>query len=375
MVDIEKFIAGVHDYIGRAISPLAGRIKALEDRSPVVGPKGDAGAAGERGPAGEVGQRGEMGQKGDPGERGEKGMPGDRGEKGDPGEPGAKGDPGEPGPRGEPGQAGERGPAGEKGDPGEPGRPGEKGDRGEKGDPGTNGKDADPEVIARMVAEGIAKALPDAVQKAIDAMMPGLMAKAVEALPKPKDGQDGRDGRDGKDGRDGTTGRDGAEIQPLPAIDPAKSYPQGTWAKHAGGLWLSRAATDGMTGWDCIVNGLAAVQVQAAEDLRSVTFGIEQSSGAADRKTLTLPTMIHRGVWREEDLYHRGDSTTRDGSMWVLMTDEQKGKPGDDGSGWVLSVKRGRDGRDGLRGEKGERGAEGRAGKDLTQMTFDGRKY
>ena len=190
-----------------------------------------------------------------------------------------------------------------------------------------------------------------------------------------KDGQDGRDGRDGKDGRDGTTGRDGAEIQPLPAIDPAKSYPQGTWAKHAGGLWLSRAATDGMTGWDCIVNGLAAVQVQAAEDLRSVTFGIEQSSGAADRKTLTLPTMIHRGVWREEDLYHRGDSTTRDGSMWVLMTDEQKGKPGDDGSGWVLSVKRGRDGRDGLRGEKGERGAEGRAGKDLTQMTFDGRKY
>jgi hypothetical protein len=55
--------------------------------------------------------------------------------------------------------------------------------------------------------------------------------------------------------------------------------------------------------------------------------------------------------------------------------DEQKGKPGEEGSGWQLAAKCGRDGRDGLKGEKGERGAEGKSGRDLTQMDSNGRKF
>jgi len=31
MIDTEKFIAGLHDYIGKALTPIVGRIKALED--------------------------------------------------------------------------------------------------------------------------------------------------------------------------------------------------------------------------------------------------------------------------------------------------------------------------------------------------------
>lgn len=38
MLDVEKFVAGLHDYIGKAIAPLMTRIKALEERpAPAVG--------------------------------------------------------------------------------------------------------------------------------------------------------------------------------------------------------------------------------------------------------------------------------------------------------------------------------------------------
>jgi len=243
------------------------------------------------------------------------------------------------------------------------------------GKDGAAGKDADQELIARLVAEGVEKALPVAVQKALDALTPDLIAKVAAAVPRPRDGIDGKDGRDGRDGKDGAAGRDGAEIQPVPAIDPAKSYPQGTWAKHAGGLWVTRAQTDGMTGWDCIVNGLDVITVIPGQDLRSLSLSTRCSNGAVAEKTVSVPTMIYRGVWNSEELYHRGDSTTYGGSGWVLMADEATGKPGDDGSGWQLSVKRGRDGKDGAKGEKGDRGPDGRPGKDLTQLGPDGRRW
>jgi integrin beta 3 len=130
-----------------------------------------------------------------------------------------------------------------------------------------------------------------------------------------------------------------------------------------------------MTGWDCVVSGTDRIEIAVADDLRTFTFKFIASDGTVEQHKTILPALIYRGIWKEGDAYARGDSATRDGSMWVLMAEQQKGKPGDEGSGWVLSTKRGRDGRDGLRGETGERGAEGRPGKDLTQLGFDGSKH
>lgn len=40
MLDYQKFVSGLHDYIGKALNPLVERVKALEDREPIVGEKG-----------------------------------------------------------------------------------------------------------------------------------------------------------------------------------------------------------------------------------------------------------------------------------------------------------------------------------------------
>lgn len=104
----------IREYVASSLDAFSARLKAIEDRPPVVGPAGPAGA------------------------------PGPPGEAGAPGADGAPGPAGEPGPRGEPGAAGEPGPAGERGPAGEDGRDGRDGlpgPQGEKGIDGVNGKD------------------------------------------------------------------------------------------------------------------------------------------------------------------------------------------------------------------------------------------
>lgn len=346
--DIAKFVDGLHDYMARALRPLAERLTALEAREAVPGPRGEQGPVGEPGPAGEPGQRGE---KGEAGERGPAGPQGERGEKGE------KGEPGNPGPAGEKGDPGEPGPSGAAGAPGAPG---------EKGDPGPAGKDADPEIIAQLVEDGIARALPTAVQKAVDALMPDLIAKAAELVPRPRDGADGKDGRDGTDGKDG---RDALEIDILDRIKAGRSYPRGTYAAHAGGVWKSLRPTDELpdggdpfaAGWTCVLRGLDDAAIEQGADLRTLGVALRMTDGRTAAKTLSLPVLIYRGIWTDTEAYTKGDAVTRDGGTWVLMADAQRGAPGTDASGWQLAVKKGRDG---MRGERGERGAPGRDGSD-----------
>lgn len=48
MLDVEKLIDGIHDYLGRALTPLSARLKALEDRPfPERGEKGQDGRDGK----------------------------------------------------------------------------------------------------------------------------------------------------------------------------------------------------------------------------------------------------------------------------------------------------------------------------------------
>lgn len=162
MIDVEKFTAGLHDYMARALKPLAERVKALEDRAPAKGEKGD------------------------------------------------------PGPRGEPGRDADPVPLDDvtaallgtdelrtlvdlnvaeavadhlsRNPP----------ERGEKGDPGRDGKDGDSvsvEDVERMVQARVAEWALDFERRA-----QGVLERAVERIPKPEDGKPGKDGRDGADG-------------------------------------------------------------------------------------------------------------------------------------------------------------------------------
>lgn len=328
MLEVKELVGQVVDALRKqvagAIGPVIARLETIE-RALADRPAPERGEPGQNG---DPGERGDIGQKGDPGDPGAQGEPGEAGTKGDAGERGEKGDPGPQGERGEPGPAGEKGDRGNVGPAGDVGPPGEKG---EKGDLGLQGKAGDPGAI-------------------------------------------GERGPAGEKGERGLDGRDAALIEPMPAIDETRSYAKGTWAKHRGGLWVSRQVTQGMVGWDCIVDGVADINIVQGEDMRSLSLSVERSSGEVVRKEWTTPVVIYRGIFREDEAYGIGDSTTRGGSTWVLV-DEQKGKPGEEGSGWQLAAKCGRDGRDGLKGEKGERGAEGKSGRDLTQMDSNGRKF
>lgn len=335
MADINKLAAailgGVQDFVRRTLEPWVERVKALEAREPIAGEKGADGAPGASGPEGPAGKDGAPGSDGAPGQAGAKGDQGDPGVRGEKGADGINGLDGGPGQQGHVGAAGEPGERGPKGDPGEPGGAGERGAVGKDGAPGPQGQKGDP----------------------------------------------------GASGAIGEPGRDAAQIEILDGIESTKSYHRGTFVTHRGGLVRSFRATDPLAdgaelekaGWHVVVRGIDDIALELGADGRTLGVAIRYTDGRVVQKSVRVPAMIDRGIWKDGP-FDAGDVTTWDGSQWTAQRTTLPGeKPGDDSGAWRLCVKRGRDGRDGLKGEKGERGAEGRAGKDLTQLGADGAKW
>lgn len=180
MFDVKQFVDGLHDYIGRALQPLADRIKALESREPIAGKDGRDGRDGVDGKSIAAADVAPMlrelvaaipapkdGQKGDPGADGKDGAPGPKGDKGDPGES----------VRGEKGDAGER---------------------------GADGISPTPEAVALALEPHIARWALDFERRAQD-----ILQRAIDRMPAPRDGKDGKDGANGMNGKDGANGLDG----------------------------------------------------------------------------------------------------------------------------------------------------------------------
>ena len=159
-----------------------------------------------------------------------------------------------------------------------------------------------------------------------------MVMDAVNAIPAAKDGEPGADGKDA------------LQIEILPGIDSEKSYMRGTFAHHSGGLWRSFQKTTGMNGWECLVDGVASVDI-TQDDERSFTITALQASGAKTEKTFSVPVMIYRDIFKEGEQYQPGDSVTWGGSVWYCheQTTDKPGEPG--AKGWKLAVKRGRDAR------------------------------
>jgi len=229
-------------------------------------------------------------------------------------------------------------PAPKDGADGEPGKDGEPGEKGETGDQGPPGESVPVEDVQRMVDEAV--------------------ARAMEQIEMPKDGE---------------PGRDAVDIDILPEIDPEKSYPRGTYATHAGGLWRSHSKTHGMRGWECIVEGVKDIEVTPVDD-RTLKVNVQRSSGDTAGELFSMPVVIDRGVYRPDGDYQKGDGVSFGGSFWIAQKGNPGGKPGttDD---WRLAVKHGRQGKQGEQGPKGKDGRDGRDGRDLTKMMPDGSKY
>lgn len=255
------------------------------------------------------------------------------GPKGDKGDNGAIGPQGARGPEGPPGRDGASGIDGKDGAPGERGERGEPGPKGEKGDPGQDGKSV-----------SIEEVLP---------LLKSQLHEKIGAIPHPKDGRDGLDGKDGK-----SVTLD--DVRPYLDAELAKwaldfeRRAQETLQRAIDRMPKPKDGIDGKHGRDAF--NLEDVQLSLGEDERTLTLAFVRGEERAER-TISLSHPIYRGVWRQGE-YVKGDCVTFGGSAFIALRDTGS-KPETDDS-WRLCVKRGRDGRDGGKGDKGDPGRNGR---------------
>ena len=217
-----------------------------------------------------------------------------------------------------------------------------------------DGRDYDPEVLLRAVNDAVGKLPVPADGKSITPddvrpMLEQMVTDAVSHIPVPRDGRDYDPEVLQKAVLDAVSalpapqdGRDATALEIFPAIDEQKSFPRGTYATHQGGLWRAYEKTHGMRGWECLVDGVADIDVSMTGE-RSFTVVVRQSSGQCTEKTFSLPVMLYRGVFRTGETYHPGDTVTWGGSLWHCnsMTGDKPGEA--HSSGWTLAAKRGRD--------------------------------
>lgn len=221
--------------------------------------------------------------------------------------------------------------------------------------------------IATMVSDAVA-AIPaprdgkSVTPEDVQPMIQELVMNAVAEIPTPKDGKDFDPSMlkqlveqavsdavsampAAEPGKDGADGRDALALEILPFIDEEKSYPRGSYATHNGGLWRAYEKTHGMRGWECLVDGVAGIDIQQSEQ-RCFTLKVNRTSGTSETKSFDVPVMIYQGVFKSGQEYLPGDTVTWGGSLWHC-DERTQDKPGEAGSkGWTLAAKRGRDGRD-----------------------------
>jgi hypothetical protein len=212
--------------------------------------------------------------------------------------------------------------------------------------PPENGKDADPELVASLVAEQVkeaVEALPapqDGKSVVVEDVVPLIEAevtKAVAALPVPRSIKGVVVDREGKavfTYSDGSTenigqvvGRDGTDVD-WAAVEVKLRELVDAIPKPKDGK-------DGFSldDFDC-----------QPVDERTIKLMFTQGD-AVHSYELEFPVIIDRGVFKAGETYARGDAVSWGGSLWIAQK-ETADKPDGPDSGWRLSVKKGRDGKD-----------------------------
>lgn len=225
-----------------------------------------------------------------------------------------------------------------------------------------NGKGADPEEVARLVAEGIERAvaaLPapkdgrdadmDAIGARVEAlvserfaqipvpqdgkslaaedvapMLADLVQRAVAEIPVPKDGVGLAGALIDRDGQLAVTLTNGETVQV--------------------GKVVGRDGKDGVDGENGAIGlGFDDMDVNLDEDGRTVVLSFERGEMRQSFE-IGFPVVLDRGVFKDGQGYEPGDGVTWAGSWWIAQ-EKTESKPGTD-STWRLAVKRGRDGKD-----------------------------
>lgn len=214
-----------------------------------------------------------------------------------------------------------------------------------------------------------------------------IITEAVSRIPVPKDGKDGASikgdrgdigeqgpqgirGERGEKGESikGDPGRDALQLDILSSIDLSRSYPRGTYARYENGLIRSfRDTVPGesleKSGWEVIVAGTSSIRVEMSSDCRTITVKTGITGKEIQNTTFAIPSLIYRGIYRQEEKYQQGDVVTWGGSAWHCQVNDCTSAPGKNGD-WKLMVKEGQRGKDGKDGERGPQGPAGPRGMD-----------
>jgi collagen type III alpha len=182
------------------------------------------------------------------------------------------------------------------------------------------------------------EAIAELVVRTVKAAIASVLARieAMEARPLPKDGKDGAPGEKGLDGMIGPPGERGPEGPAGPARDGRDGLP------GVPGLPGEKGA-DGINGKDG-ADGLGFDDMEPVYDEQG-RLSLKFVRGE-NVKIFRVPGFVDRGVYRDGEMYQKGDGATFGGGFFIAQQDTES-KPEESSGAWRLAVKRGRDGKDG----------------------------
>lgn len=224
----------------------------------------------------------------------------------------------------------------------------------------------DGEALGAKVVEAVKGYIGKALG-AIETRLKALEDRSPERGEKGEPGEKGDPGQDGAPAKDGVDGQDGTsvtveDVRPLVESEIGKALLD--FERRAQDVLLRSVAAlpkpaDGKDGRDAL--DLEDLGIEVAEDGRTITLSLARGDHRVER-SVKLPTVIDRGVFRDGETYERNDGVTFGGSWWLAQKDAPVGKPDAGNGDWRLAVKKGRDGRDGENGKPGEKGLPGAKG-------------
>lgn len=213
--------------------------------------------------------------------------------------------------------------------------------------------------VGEVLREGLAGLKRD-FEGQLAALKVELMQHARGSPGEP--GKDGKDGKDavGLPGRDGEDGRS-VTVEDLRPLVEAKCDQWALDFERRAQDLLQRAverlpkAKDGL-------DGLGFDDLEAEHDgERKLTLKFRRGDRLKEW-TFHIPALIERGIFSPERAYEAGDGVTYAGSYWIARTATQArpGVGNDDWRLAVKKGRDGKDGKDGKPGDKGEPGRAGR---------------
>lgn len=211
--------------------------------------------------------------------------------------------------------------------------------------------------VAPMIRDEVAKAVAevppakDGESVTVDDVRPilaELVSKAVADVPKPQPGKDA-DMDALRSHLDGLV--KSLELPKGPSVDEVAA----TFERRFSDLTLSweRQARDTLEkaadrmpkpkdGRDALP--LESFDLALGEDGRTVTVKM-QAGETVIEKSVKIASVMDRGVYSSEGSYEKGDGTTYGGCYWIAQKDAPAGAPGASAD-WRMAVKKGRDGKD-----------------------------